>query len=52
MTTFTLDLVKQTLPIKLKSIITQELVDSLNNISNDPDHADTIKENFISYALS
>lgn len=50
MTTFTLDIVKQTLPTKLKSIITQELVDSLNNISNDPDHADTIKENFISYA--
>ena len=36
-------------PTKLKVSVTQDLVDKLNNISTDDLHAETIKENFVSY---
>lgn len=42
--------VQQALPSRLKGNITQELVDKLNNISKDPNHAEIIKENFVSYS--
>ncbi|AMD43419.1 hypothetical protein ZC03_032 [Pseudomonas phage ZC03] len=37
------------LPEKLKISVTQDLVDKINNISADPLHAETIRENFITY---
>lgn len=42
--------VQQALPSRLKGNVTQELVDKLNNISKDPNHAEIIKENFVSYS--
>lgn len=36
-------------PDKLKLSVTQDLADKINNISNDPLHAETIRENFITY---
>lgn len=44
-----LDLVQKAVPANLKNGITQQLVDNINNISNDPLTAQTIRENFISY---
>lgn len=41
--------VSMAMPTKLKMGISQELVDKINGISKDPLHAETIKENFISY---
>ena len=46
----TQDDVRQTLPIHLKNAATKELVDALNNIPLDPEVADTIRDNFISYS--
>lgn len=42
--------VQQALPSRLKGNVTQDLVDKLNNISKDPNHAEIIKENFVSYS--
>ena len=42
--------VRQALPIHLKNAATKELVDALNNIPLDPEVADTIRDNFISYS--
>lgn len=41
--------VAMAVPTKLKVSVTQDLVDKLNNISTDDLHAETIKENFVSY---
>lgn len=46
---FTLEEVKMNLPAKLRPNATQELVDKLNNISDDPEAAKQIRENFVSY---
>ncbi len=46
----TQDDVRQALPIHLKNAATKELVDALNNIPLDPEVADTIRDNFISYS--
>lgn len=45
----TVDLVARALPANLKKSATQSLVDQLNNISNDPEIAESIRENFLSY---
>lgn len=37
------------LPDRLKINVTQDLIDKINNISADPLHAETIRENFITY---
>lgn len=42
--------VQQALPSRLKGNVTQDLVDKLNNISKDQNHAEIIKENFVSYS--
>jgi hypothetical protein len=45
----TVDLVARTLPTNLKKTATQSLVDQLNNISSDPEIAEAMRENFLSY---
>jgi hypothetical protein len=45
----TVNQVARAMPAKLKVNVSQELVDKINGIANDPLHAETIKENFISY---
>lgn len=45
----TLPQVVDHMPIHLKHSVTQDLVDNLNNIAADPEVADAIRDNFISY---
>lgn len=46
----TLDIVQRALPANLKKTATQALVDELNNLSLDPELAEAIRDNFISYS--
>lgn len=46
---FTVDLVVRTVPPNLKKSVTQHLVDLLNNVSTDPEIADAVRNNFLSY---
>lgn len=43
------DDVKRALPSHLRASVTQNMVDTLNNITNDPIIAESIRNNFISY---
>lgn len=45
----TRDEVEKAMPPTLKSSVTQNLVDTINNVSNDPILAEQIRNNFISY---
>jgi hypothetical protein len=45
----TQDQIVQALPVPLRGSVTQSLVDAVNNITTDPEMAETIRENFISY---
>lgn len=45
----TLDMVTRALPANLKKSATQSLVDTLNNVSSDPEIAEAIRDNFLSY---
>ncbi len=45
----TLQEVESALPSHLKINVTQDMVDELNNLSNDPEAARNMRENFISY---
>lgn len=45
----TKDLVARALPANLKNSVTQGLVDDLNNIATDPEIAEAMRENFLSY---
>lgn len=45
----TLEQVAKALPPNLKKAATQSLVDQLNNIASDPDLAEAIRDNFLSY---
>lgn len=45
----TLDQVKLAVPNTLKNSVTQQMVDTINNITSDPDIAEQIRNNFISY---
>lgn len=45
----TLDMVARALPANLKNAATQTLVDTLNNVATDPEIAEAIRENFLSY---
>jgi hypothetical protein len=45
----TVDQVARALPANLKKSATQSLVDQLNNLGTDPDIAEAIRENFLSY---
>ena len=45
----TVDELKLSLPTHLKTIANQDLVDKLNQIASDPDVAENIRENFVSY---
>ena len=45
----TLKDVQESLPAGQKSVISQEMVDQLNNLSKDPEEARYIRENFISF---
>lgn len=45
----TVDVVQQVMPPALKSVITQPLVDRINNAVTDPVIAENIRENFMSY---
>ena len=45
----TIDQVTRALPPNLKKAATQSLVDELNNIATDPEIAEAIRDNFISY---
>jgi len=45
----TLDQVARALPANLRKSVTQHLVDQLNNVAQDPVHAEAIRENFLSY---
>lgn len=47
----TLEEVKNALPVHLKTAATPHLVDMLNNIPLDPEIADTIRNNFVSYSI-
>lgn len=47
--TLTREDVQRALPANLKSSVTEELVDTLNQIAGDPVVADSIRNNFISY---
>lgn len=47
---FTIDDVKRALPQHLRASVTQSIVDTLNNISNDPVIAENIRDNFVGYA--
>lgn len=44
------DSLKQVVPAEQRQRVTQDLVDQLNNVASDPLHAETIKENFVSYS--
>jgi hypothetical protein len=46
----TVDLVARALPANLKKAATQELVDQLNNVAKDPEMAEAIRENFLTYS--
>lgn len=46
----TLEEVKESLPAGQKGLIRQEMVDQLNALSNDPEEARYIRENFISFS--
>lgn len=46
----TVEELKKALPQALKGSATQELTDKINAASNDPEAAESIRENFISYA--
>lgn len=45
----TIDQVARALPASLKRCATQSLVDELNKLQLDPEHAETVRENFLSY---
>ncbi len=45
----TKELVERAVPANLKHSVTQQLVDTINNIASDPLVAEMIRENFISY---
>jgi len=47
--TLTIEEVRQALPVHLKSAATDNLVDALNTIPLDPEAAEAIRDNFISY---
>lgn len=47
---FTLEQVKNSVPAHMKTGVTQNLVDQLNNIAIDPIMAEDIRNNFISYS--
>lgn len=49
MNNLTIEEVKAVTPSKLRGTITQEFVDKINSLSNDPIVAKSIKDNFISY---
>lgn len=44
------DQIKQALPPHLRATVTQHLVDTLNNITNDPLVAEQIRNNFVNYS--
>lgn len=46
----TLEEVERALPPQLKSKATPKLVNVLNNLATDPEHAESIRNNFISYS--
>lgn len=46
---FTIDELKQALPVALKASATQAMVDQVNNLAIDPEAARTVRENLISY---
>jgi hypothetical protein len=48
-TTLTVDQVARALPPNLKGAATQQLVDQLNNLQLDPEHAEEVRNNFLSY---
>lgn len=45
----TIDEVREALPVHLKSAATQDLTDKLNTVSTDPEAAEYIRDNFVSY---
>ena len=45
----TIDTVKKALPPQLNTTVSQNMVDQLNNLSNDPEAARVMRDNFISY---
>jgi len=49
MTTFTVELLQKTLPSNLRTSATQGMVDMLNNVSNNQQEAELIRENFLGY---
>lgn len=49
MTTFTIELLQKTLPSNLRTSATQGMVDMLNNVSNNQQEAELIRENFLGY---
>lgn len=44
-----IELVQQAVPPNLKKSVTQELVDQLNNVATDPEMAEAMRGNFLSY---
>ena len=48
---FTVDDVREALPAHLKGNANQDIADMLNKISDDPEAAQTIRDNFVSYSL-
>lgn len=45
----TVEMVSATVPPAMKSMVTQSLVDRVNNLDTDPDLARAMRENFVSY---
>lgn len=46
----TTDQIEKALPVTLRSSVTQSLVDRINNAVSDPEIAENIRENFLSYS--
>lgn len=49
MSTITIELLQKTLPSNLRTAATQGMVDMLNNVSNNQQEAELIRENFLGY---
>lgn len=50
MTSFTQESLSSLVPASYKTMVTQELADKLNAVSDDPDIAENIRNNFVSYS--
>lgn len=50
MSNIDLETLRATIPNKFRATVTQDTVDLINNLSDDPDYAEILRDNFISYS--